>query len=190
MVSIIVLKSGLDVSKIREQLIEYKDDWNHSRDGKNVQSLLDDRYGFPAVDAGVLQLIMGLIEKEGDFVGDSELSMPTDAYNHHTAVRELLAEHGFDQLERCGFLSLPVGGEVGTHIDEGTYYHTRDRFHLAVNGTYTYHVGDDEVLVEPGTLLWFNNKQPHGTHNVGDETRVTFVFDVLHKNRVYALPPV
>jgi hypothetical protein len=36
------------------------------------------------------------------------------------------------------------------------------------------------VIVEPGTLLWFNNKLLHGTENVGDCTRITFVFDVPH----------
>jgi mannose-6-phosphate isomerase-like protein (cupin superfamily) len=41
-------------------------------------------------------------------------------------------------------------------------------------------VGDEEVIVEPGTFLWFNNKLPHGTENIGDCTRITFVIDVLH----------
>jgi hypothetical protein len=36
------------------------------------------------------------------------------------------------------------------------------------------------VIVEPGTFLWFNNKLPHGTENIGDETRITFVIDVPH----------
>jgi hypothetical protein len=37
------------------------------------------------------------------------------------------------------------------------------------------------VDVEPGTLLWFNNKLKHGTENIGDCTRITFVFDVPQK---------
>ena len=43
-----------------------------------------------------------------------------------------------------------------------------------------YMVGDEEVIVEPGTLLWFNNKIMHGTENIGDCIRITFVFDVPH----------
>ena len=47
-----------------------------------------------------------------------------------------------------------------------------------------YTVGGESYDVEPGTLLWFNNKLMHGTHVIGDEVRVTFVFDVPHsKNR-------
>lgn len=32
-------------------------------------------------------------------------------------------------------------------------------------------------------LVWFNNKLPHGTENLGDDIRITFVFDV--KNSEY-----
>jgi hypothetical protein len=85
----------------------------------------------------------------------------------------------FDELYDF-VLSLEVGGEVGQHIDEGKYYLTKDRYHLSILGRYRYTVGGESVDVEPGTLLWFNNKLMHGTHNIGDCTRVTFVFDVPH----------
>ena len=83
-------------------------------------------------------------------------------------------------MHRCGFLSLPVDEIVGAHIDEGTYYLTRDRYHLSILGRYQYFCGTESVIVEPGTLLWFNNKLRHGTVNIGDETRITFVFDMPH----------
>ena len=38
----------------------------------------------------------------------------------------------------------------------------------------------ESVVVEPGTFLWFNNKLPHGTENLGDIERITFVIDVPH----------
>ena len=44
-----------------------------------------------------------------------------------------------------------------------------------------YFVGNESVIVDPGTLLWFNNKRPHGTVNLGEETRITFVFDMPHE---------
>ena len=75
---------------------------------------------------------------------------------------------------------LPVDEIVGAHIDEGTYYLTRNRYHLSILGRYQYFCGKESVIVEPGTLLWFNNKLPHGTVNIGDETRITFVFDIPH----------
>ena len=68
-------------------------------------------------------------------------------------------------------------------IDQGTYYQTKDRYHLAIQGQYEYTVGGESVIVKPGTLLWFNNKLMHGTQNVGDCTRITFVFDVPHNKK-------
>ena len=62
---------------------------------------------------------------------------------------------------------------VGAHIDEGTYYLDKDRYHLSIQGQYKYFVGNEDVIVDAGTLLWFNNKMPHGTVNLGDETRIT-----------------
>ena len=75
---------------------------------------------------------------------------------------------------------IPVGEMVGAHIDEGTYYLDKDRYHLSIQGQYKYFVGNEDIVVDAGTLLWFNNKIPHGTVNLGDETRITFVFDVPH----------
>jgi hypothetical protein len=136
-------------------------------------------YGFPEVEAGVLQLVMGGVRSVDEYVGDTEICIPTPAAKHHTEIMGFLTRN-FKKFSRCGFLSLPVGGKVGQHIDIGSYYQTRDRYHLAIQGSYRYTVGDESVIVEPGTLLWFNNKLKHGTENVGDEVRITFVFDVPH----------
>ena len=59
-------------------------------------------------------------------------------------------------------MSLPVDGYVGAHIDEGTYYLTRDRYHISIAGQYQYFVGNESIIVDAGTLFWFNNKMPHG----------------------------
>jgi len=173
-----IIKTGINVSKILAQLKQYPEDWGNQTKIEGVESMLD--YGFPQVQAGVLQLVMGGVEKLGDYVGDTEICIPTPAASRHTEVIRFL-KRNFKKFSRCGFLSLPVGGEVGTHIDLGSYYLTRDRYHLSIQGRYIYTVGDESVTVEPGTLLWFNNKLPHGTKNIGDCVRVTFVFDVPHK---------
>ena len=172
-----IIKTGLNVSKILRQLENNPEDWGVQTREDGVKSMLT--YGFPEVQAGVLQLVMGAISEVGQYVGDSEICVPTAAYNRHNEVISFVKRH-FKKVSRCGFLSLPVGGEVGTHIDIGTYYQTRDRYHLSIQGRYIYTVGDESVTVEPGTLLWFNNKLPHGTKNIGDNVRVTFVFDVPH----------
>jgi hypothetical protein len=162
-----ILKTGINVKKVVEQLKKYPQDWDHQKHLKDSQSLVD--RGFADLPVSALQLIMGGVKKKEDFVGDSEIN----------EIRKIIRkEFGNRELHRCGFLSLPVDEIVGAHIDEGSYYLTRDRYHLSILGTYQYFCGTDTTIVEPGTLLWFNNKLPHGTVNIGDETRITFVFDM------------
>ena len=115
-----VLKTNVNVSKVIEQLKKYPEDWDHQKYLKNSQSLVD--RGFADLPVSALQLIMGGVKNEEDFVGDSEISIKTPAYHHHSAVRKIVRKHfGNRELHRCGFLSLPVDGMVGAHIDEGTY---------------------------------------------------------------------
>ena len=183
MKNIRVLETGIDVSGVLAQLKAHPEDWGAQRNIEGSHNVMND-YGFPEVEAGVLQLVMGAVDTPEQYVGDSEICVATAAFHHHTGVLGILARY-FRNVSRCAFLSLPVGGKVGTHVDIGDYYLTRDRYHLSIQGKYKYHVGDEEIVIEPGMLVWFNNKLPHGTENVGDEVRITFVFDV--KNPEYKL---
>lgn len=178
MANIRVIKKDINVSKILKQLQQYPEDWGAQKEIDGVHDLVNE-FGFPAVQAGVLQLKIGTVQNLEQYVGDSQTSAETPAYYHHTEVIGFLKRH-FKKFDRCGFLSLPIGGEVGQHIDIGDYYQTRDRYHLAIQGVYDYTVGGETVRVEAGDLIWFNNKLSHGTKNVGDCIRITFVFDVPH----------
>ena len=178
MANIRVIKKGINVSKILKQLQQNPSDWGGQKDIEGAHDLVNE-CGFPAVQAGVLQLKVGIVRDLNQYVGDSETSIETPAYNRHTEIVAFL-KRNFKKFDRCGFLSLPIGGEVGQHIDIGNYYQTRDRYHLAIQGTYDYTVGEETVTVEAGDLIWFNNKLKHGTKNVGDVVRITFVFDVPH----------
>ena len=175
-----VIKTGIDVSKVTEQLRKNPGDWNHQKKEEGVRSLVDE-HGFDDLPISNLQLTIGAVQKKEDFVGDSELSVNTPAYKRHNEIFKLIKEEFRDkEIYRCGFLALPIDEYVGAHIDEGTYYKTKDRYHLSIVGEYQYFTGRDSIIVKPGTLFWFNNKQPHGAVNVADETRITFVFDVSH----------
>jgi mannose-6-phosphate isomerase-like protein (cupin superfamily) len=172
-----IIKTGINVSKIALQLKQYPTDWGSQKHLEHTESLIDRGWDDLPIDA--LQLVMGVVANAEDFVGDSESSRRTPAYDRHTEIVSFMKRH-FHKHDRCGFLSLPIGGEVGQHIDIGSYYQTRDRYHLAIQGTYDYTVGGETVRVNPGDLIWFNNKLSHGTKNVGDCVRITFVFDVPH----------
>jgi len=178
MKNIRIIKTGINVSKILNQLKQYPEDWGNNKTIEGVKSNID-KHGFPKIEADVLQLVIGGITKPEEYVGDTEICIPTPAYERHTEIIKFLKRH-FKKFKRCGFLSLPVAGHVGAHIDIGSYYQTKDRYHLSIQGKYRYYVGDEYYDVEPGTLLWFNNKLEHGTENIGDEVRITFVFDVPH----------
>jgi hypothetical protein len=174
-----IIKRNINVSKVIQQLKKYPQDWDHQKHLKDVESLLD--RGFDNLPISALQLIIGGVKSKEDFVGDSEINIKTPSYEHHSEMRKIIRKYfGNTELHRCGFLALPVDEIVGAHIDEGTYYLSRDRYHLSIQGQYQYFVGNESVIIDPGTLFWFNNKLPHGTVNLGDETRITFVFDVPH----------
>ena len=173
-----IIKTDINVGKILNQLKQYPEDWGAEKMIEGTSNVQNE-FGFPEIKAGVLQLVMGAVDNPDQYVGDTEYCVKTPAYTKHTEVVAFL-KRNFKRFSRCGFLSLPVGGKVGQHIDIGSYYQTRDRYHLAIQGRYKYTVGNESYIVNPGTLLWFNNKLPHGTENVGNEVRVTFVFDVPH----------
>jgi hypothetical protein len=179
MKNIRIIETGIDVSKIIEQLEKYPEDWGSQKNIKDTEQLDSNKY---TVTVDVLQLIMGGITKEGEYVGNTEICNKTPAYKNHTEVLKFVFDR-FKKLRRCAFLSLPVGQIVGTHIDEGTYYLTKNRYHLSIQGKYEYNVGDERIIVEPGTLFWFNNKLPHSAVNIGDNVRITFVFDVPHHKK-------
>ena len=174
MKNISVLKTGIDVSKIVEQLNKNPSDWG-SQKGIDNTEIKDPHQYITSVD--VLQLVMGGITESEKNVGNTEICIKTPAYDNHTEIVNYLSKR-FPTIYRCGFLALPVGEIVGAHIDEGTYYQDKDRYHLSIEGQYEYIVRNERITVDPGTLLWFNNKIPHGTVNLGDVTRITFVFDV------------
>lgn len=169
-----IIEQNIDVSNIISQLKEYSDDWG-SQKYLNKVEMKDPSLYKTTVD--VLQLIMGGTNDAKIKCEDTDICLETPAYKHHTEIISFLSKR-FKKIHRCGFLLLPVGEIVGAHIDEGTYYLTRDRYHLSLQGTYQYFVGGETAVIEPGTLFWFNNKLPHGTVNLGDIDRITFVFDV------------
>jgi hypothetical protein len=179
MKNIRIIKTDIDVSSILQQLHQHPEDWGSQKNVENAQQLDPIEY---TVTVDVLQLIMGGVETEDQYVGNTEICIQTPAYEKHTEILNYLGKY-FKKLRRCGFLALPVGQIVGTHIDEGTYYLTKDRYHLSIQGKYEYSVGDEVVIIEPGTLFWFNNKLPHKAVNIGDNVRITFVFDVPHHKR-------
>jgi hypothetical protein len=180
MKNIRIIKTGIDVQPFQDQLDQYPDDWGLQKNLEDV-AMQDPTKLWVPVD--VMQLIMGGIEYDGQHVSDSELCYQTPALYHHTNIVQWLKAN-FWSVRRCAYFKIPVGHQVGKHVDIGSYPATKDRYHLSISGTYRYRVfeGDsyEEAIIEPGTLFWFDNKKPHESTNIGTVPRVAFIFDVPH----------
>ena len=98
MKNIKILKKGIDVKKVLKQLEQYSDDWYIQR--KGTDTLLE--RGYADIEVGNLQLIMVAIKKKEDFVGDSELSKPTPAWERHTEIIKIIdKEFPGKEVHRC-----------------------------------------------------------------------------------------
>lgn len=85
----------------------------------------------------------------------------------------------------CGkiaIVALKPNADVSTHFDEGAYYRARDRFHLVLQGMYSYTVDGETSIFKPGDLFWFDCQKLHSAKNIGEEDRLVLIFDVKGSN--------
>jgi hypothetical protein len=88
------------------------------------------------------------------------------------------------QLERVMLVALEGKSKVEPHIDEGTYYIERDRYHLVLKtDTSINFCGDENQIYNAGELWWFDNKKLHSVENKSEETRIHLIFDILKKKK-------
>ena len=166
------IAKNLDVSKILKQVLDNPQDWKAVSTYENTAGDKDP-YGF-------LPLQMAGVRDETEIVKNSELLRRTTLYDKYTEIHKFWDSYGIKNPARCAFFRLAVGGKVGRHIDNGTYYLEKDRYHLSLQGRYLYECAGEKHIIEPGTFFWFSNKLHHSALNVGDVDRITFVFDVPH----------
>ena len=83
------------------------------------------------------------------------------------------------ELARAMFVRLRPHGQVYRHIDHGSYYALRRRYHLVIDspGGSRLTCGD-EVVMREGELWEFDNKKPHEAFNPTDTPRVHLIFDL------------
>ena len=83
MADIRIIRTGINVSKIKSQLEKYKDDWGNQKQLDSAEQLDKDIY---TIRAGVLQLVMGAISKPGEMAYNTEICIKTSAYDRHTEI--------------------------------------------------------------------------------------------------------
>jgi quercetin dioxygenase-like cupin family protein len=101
-------------------------------------------------------------------------------YNSSRPIREFL--QWFERtyggtIHRVSVVRLLQGKSVYEHIDGGTYYKNKDRFHLVLQGSYLYTVEEQNEVYKTGDLFWFDNKKYHRSTNIGDCARISLIFD-------------
>lgn len=158
-----------NVKRIQIELEKNKEDWKAVWKFESCGGILQ--------PPGFLPLVMAVVESENDDPKNTELLRQTPMFEKFPSVLQWLKGKGINEISRCAFFRLPPGGSVGMHVDDGTYYLTKDRYHLAIQGEYLYTVGNEKHLIKPGTFFWFDNKIIHGSTNVSNVDRITFVFD-------------
>lgn len=81
-------------------------------------------------------------------------------------------------LTRINIQKIAVFSKYSMHIDTGDYFLNKDRFALCVQSPYKMVVGSVSKRINPGEVIWFDNKQPHEAINIGTKDRIAIVFDV------------
>ena len=164
-----IIKTGIDPKPFLDQMDS--DHWNWVSKQKNLGGKKNP-YGF-------LPLVWAKVPPGVD-PHEHSGKEPTGLYDHYTEIHKFWKKYKIKKTGRAAFFKLAPGRKVLEHIDRGDYYKNKDRYHLSLQGKYRYRVGDEEMIVEPGTFFWFYNKIPHSAENVGDVDRITFVWDVPH----------
>jgi len=92
-----------------------------------------------------------------------------------------VANHLNGTLSRATIVRLKPKSFVDVHIDTGSYYLIRDRFHFVLHSPSgsILQSGNERVRMNAGELWWFNNKQHHSSYNESDEWRIHYIFDIL-----------
>ena len=96
-------------------------------------------------------------------------------------LNQFVSNYG-GEIHRVSLVLLPSGADVTPHVDAGTYYEGKDRFHLGISGAYMVQVGNDVQRFKAGELWFFNNKQVHSTRNNEQTERIAMIFDVSNSN--------
>lgn len=85
------------------------------------------------------------------------------------------------QLQRAMIVRLRGHGKVYPHVDDGSYYVGRDRYHLVIDSPVgnIMTCGDETVTMQTGEVWWFDNKKVHSSSNDSPDWRTHIIFDLL-----------
>src|ERR1017187_10387574 len=112
---------------------------------------------------------------------ESRLTSVSESFPKALAFMTEFAQETNCRLSRATIVRLKPKTQVFRHIDQGSYYFLRDRFHLVLRSP-TGSVlmsGGETVRMKEEELWWFDNKQYHESYNESDDWRIHYIFDLL-----------
>src|SRR5579863_338432 len=170
-----LIRSGIDVAPLLEEVRSQEHAWllNTSRQEK-IRVQRDTNTIF--LSAPVSRPDLNVNEnQESCFTPVSKL------FPRAVAFMKGVAEEMTAELSRATIVRLKPNSKVGRHIDMGSYYLIRDRFHLVLfsSAGSVLMSGGEQVRMREGELWWFDNKQHHEAYNESDEWRIHYIFDLL-----------
>jgi aspartyl/asparaginyl beta-hydroxylase (cupin superfamily) len=167
--------SGIDVAPFLTEIRKNENAWalNEHRQRK-IQAHRDTNTIF--IRSAVKRPDLGIHENQESVFSRLAKSLP-----NLVSFIEDFAKSRNARLCRATVVRLKPHSRVFRHIDAGSYYFIRDRYHLVLYSTEgsLMFSGDESVRMWPGELWWFDNKQFHEAHNESDQWRIHLIVDLL-----------
>lgn len=170
-----LIRSGIDVAPLLEEVRSQEQAWqlNTSRQDK-IRVQRDTNTIF--LSSPATRPDLNTNENQ-----ECNLTAVSKLFPKAVAFMTDVAREMNSQLSRATIVRLKPKSQVSRHIDVGSYYLIRNRFHLVLYSSAgsVLMSGGEEVRMREGELWWFDNKQFHEAHNESDEWRIHYIFDLL-----------
>jgi len=170
-----LIRSGVDVAPLLEEVVSQAQAWlidTQRQDRIRVQRDTNTIFLRTAVPRPDLHI------NENQ---ESRLTSVSQLFPRALAFMTEFAREMNCHLSRATIVRLKPKSQVLRHIDVGSYYFLRDRFHLVLQSSAgsVLMSGGEQVRMQEGELWWFDNKQYHEAYNESDEWRIHYIFDLL-----------
>ena len=182
-----LIRSGIDVAPLLDEVNSRQQAWliDTARQDK-IRAQRDTNTIF--ISAAVPRPDLNINENQ-----ETSLTPVSKLFPRALAFMTEFAHEMNCHLSRATIVRLKPKSRVFRHIDEGSYYFLRDRFHLVLRSSAgsVLMSGGEEVRMREGELWWFDNKQYHESYNESDDWRIHYIFDLLSADYIdLAVNPV
>ena len=168
-----VFDNNVDVSELISEVSSHPEHWNI------YSPVTQHNYNRNARSNTDLISLRKSVKGEHRYIENSEEVVSTELLKYYPKIFNWI-KNRFEEssIGRVSIVKLRPACKVDLHVDYGKYFLNRDRYHLCLQGSYLYTVGEESLEIGSGTFFNFNNKIRHGSVNVGNVDRITVIFDI------------